>query len=206
MTVIKGCDISDAQGKVNFSWLAQNDYKFVISECGIGNDGFSHYYQSNIAATKANGMKAACYHFLYPLPDNIAHPNRNPVDQANLHFAASNGELALADIEYPAPQDWNKWGCSASQINDWLCAYLERYEVLSGQFLPVYTYPWFAKAVSFNSEVGNHPLWIASYSTSPTIPSPWQNYLIWQSGQEKLDTGVLVDVDWMNDLNCLWND
>ena len=199
-----GVDISAAQGNVDFPWLKQKGYSFVISRCYVGNDFKDHFYDSNIAKTKDAGMKAAAYHFPYPLPADAAHPNRSPSAQAEMHFTAANGELAACDAEWPAPEDWQKWGCSANQIRDWFLQYLERYEQLSGQIMPFYTYPYFAKAIGFTSDFAKYPLWIASYAATPAIPSPWPDYYMWQTsggGLLTLPSGIKTDTDVAKDLS-----
>lgn len=201
--LIRGADISSAQGVVDFNWLYQQGFRFVIIKCFTGNDGADPYYQHNLAAATQAGLQVACYQFVYPLPDASGHPNRNPIDQANLHYQHSLNQLTLIDIEFPNSPDWVKWGCSANQINDWLATYLNRYQQLSGKRCPVYTYPSFANSVHFDVSIGTYPLWIASYTAQPVIPSPWQDWLFWQdSGGDKLTlpSGIKCDTDYAKDL------
>lgn len=205
----KGCDISSVQEHVNFAWLKAQGFEFVVSKCYTGNDadGKDPFYTTNIAQTKANGMLAACYQFIYPLPNAPGHPNRDPVSQANMHFNASGGELAAIDLEWPAPEDFSKWGCSPSQLQDWILKYLECYTQLSGQKPIVYTYPYWSKAVGFSSDFAQYPLWIASYEPTPQIPSPWSDWVIWQTsggGLLTLPNGIKTDTDMAKDLSW-WN-
>lgn len=217
--LIKGIDISSCQSTVDFNWVAQQNIKFVISKCFQGNDYRDPDFLTNMAGTKAAGMKAACYHYVYPLPTAEGHINRDPVSQAQLHFANSNSELALCDIEFPAFQDWTKWTCSASQIDEWLQQYLETYKSLSSQTLPVYSYPYYFEAVGFGYWLSEYPLWIASYTYSidngqiidPAIPEPWKSagksWNFWQDsggGLMTLNNGIAVDTDCAKDLS-FWN-
>ena len=204
-----GYDLSSCQGaNVPFETLAQQGTKFIISKCAQGNDGVDPYFTRFIQATKANGMLAACYHFIYPLPTISSQPGRDPVVQAQNHFKASNGELAFIDCEWPAVQDWKKWNCSASQINDWVLTYLDEYTKLAGKKPAVYTFPYWAHNVSFSQDIAKYPLWVASYqSGSPATIPPWTSdqWVIWQNsgGTNHLPNGVPVDTDLAKDLS-LW--
>jgi hypothetical protein len=205
---IKGVDISTVQQTVDFAWLKQHDIKFVVVRCAVGNDGTDAKYASNIAAAKAAGLKVMAYHFLYPLPSDAAHPTRDPKIQAQTHFKAANGELAAIDLEWPSYQDWGKWGCSAAQINQWALDYMAEYERLDGRKPLLYTYPSFAKLVKFSAKMAEYPLWIASYTSSPTIPSPWTDWVMWQNAGGdalKLPNGIPVDTNVCKDLS-LWGD
>jgi len=205
---IKGVDISTVQQAVDFTWLKQHDIKFVVVRCAVGNDGTDARYASNIAAAKAAGLKVMAYHFLYPLPSDAAHPTRDPKVQAQTHFKAANGELAAIDLEWPSYQDWGKWGCSSAQINQWALDYLAEYERLDGRKPLLYTYPSFAKLVKFSAKMAEYPLWIASYTSSPTIPAPWKDWVMWQNAGGSaltLPSGIPVDTNVCKDLS-LWGD
>lgn len=201
---IKGIDISTIQGAVNFAAVAATGVQFIICRCGVGNDGIDGNYAKNIAAAKAAGLKTACYHFIYPLPADPTKPLRDPVAQAQYHFKASLGEIACCDLEWPEPKDWAKWGVTAEFINKWALAYLSEYERLSGRKMVVYTYNDFAKNVKLDLKFAEYPLWIASYTNPPTVPPPWADWVLCQTGIGKLPNGVPVDTDVAKDLS-LWD-
>lgn len=209
----KGIDISVVQKAVDFEWLKGQDISFIIQRCYVGNEYRDINYQTNMQKGKDNGFMMGVYNFVYPLPDAAGHVNRNPIDQANLHFEQVAGltENVAVDVEWPEPpspnkpDNWSKWGCSATQINDWVLKYLERYTQLSGRKPLVYTYPSFAKTVKFSQDITQYPLWIASYiPNAPSIPAPFADWVIWQnSGGSlmKLPNGIAVDTDVARDLS-----
>lgn len=208
MDLIKGVDISVLQGKVDFVALAATGIKFVICRCGVGNESRDVLYEKNIAAAKAAGLKVMAYNFVYPLPTTAAQPLRAAKAQAKLHVDWAEGELAACDLEWPAPQDWAKWGCSASQIVEWVTEYLEEYERLSGIRPLIYIYPNFADNIHLPQSFGEkYKLWIASYTNTPRIPKPWTDWVLWQDsgGTQKLPNGVPVDMNKAKDLS-LWGD
>lgn len=204
--LIKGIDVSAIQGNVDWQSVVNAGYQFTICRAGVGNGGIDACYHKNMAGAKAAGLKTMAYNFIYPLPTIISQPLRDPVKQAQYHFNAVGGDLAAMDFEWPVPQDWNKWGVNATFINDWALTYLQEYERLSGQKMVVYTYPYFAQALKLPADFAQYPLWIASYTTNPTIPHPWTDWVLWQNsgGTQHLPNGVPVDGDYAKDLS-LWN-
>lgn len=211
--LIKGIDVSIIQGIIDFKAVAATGVKFVVCRCGVGNGGIDTRYKQNIANAKAAGLKAMAYHFVYPLPPLPSQPLRDPKAQAQMHVNAAGGELAACDLEWPPPEQWAKWGCTAAQITQWAITYLETYEQLSGIRPIIYTYPYFAKAINLPDWFGQkYKLWIASYQTGhPFIPKPWTDWVMWQysggTGPEAqhLPNGAPVDGDRMKDLADLWS-
>lgn len=204
MTMINGVDISAVQANVNFPWLKQKGYQFVMCRSYVGNDFRDKLCDTNLQKSRDTGLYAGIYNFVYPLPTDPAHPNRDPVSQANLHFNACQGQPTGVDLEWPPPEDWSKYGCSPNQINDWILTYLERYTQLNGVKPILYTYPYFAKSVKLPVEITKYPLWIASYATVPAIPAPYTDYYMWQTGGGNLltlDNGIKCDTDVVKDLS-----
>lgn len=203
---VRGLDISIVQGNVDFQAVAASGIQFIVARCGVGNGGIDVDYKKNIAAAKAAGLYVMAYHFIYPLPPLASQPMRDPVKQAQYHFNACGGELAAIDCEWPAPQDFAKWGCSPAQLNEWMLTYLQTYTQLDNGRKPlVYTYPYWAAAVKFDDQFAQYPLWIASYQATPSIPHPWTDYVMWQTtgGGGHLPNGAPVDTDVTKDLS-LW--
>jgi lysozyme len=205
MNYPKGIDVSTVQGAVDWPAVAAAGYTFAIVKCGQGNSGFDPDYTKNVAGARAAGLKVAAYHFVYPLPPQVGNPSRAPEAQAKLHFDHAGPDIvACIDCEWPAPQDWAKWGCTASQINAWILAYLSAYQALSNATPIVYTYPDWAAHVGFTPEFAAYPLWAASYQlNAPLIPHPWTDWVLWQNsgGGGKLPNGAPVDTDYAKDLS-----
>jgi GH25 family lysozyme M1 (1,4-beta-N-acetylmuramidase) len=206
-----GIDVSNIQpANINWQALATAGISFAAIKCGNGNNGIDNTYATHLAGAKAAGLKVFVYHAMFPLPTTAAEPTRDPIWQANFHYNASQGEIAAIDLEWPTPQDWAQWGCSAKQIVDWTLAYLQEYERLSGRKPLIYSYPNFIQSLANVPEVSqfaNYPLWIASYEPTPFIPHPWTDWVVWQdsSGPYHLpDSGQAVDTDKVRDLS-LWD-
>jgi lysozyme len=206
VNLIKGYDVSQIQGTINFPAIKASGAQFVICRCVVGNNGVDANYTKNIAGAKAAGLYTGAYNFLFPLPTTPAQPLRDPTKQAQYHFTTAQDTLAFADLEWPVVADWGTWGCSANQIVDWTLTYLQAYQTLSGMSPIIYTYPDFMQTIGNSASFAQYRLWIASYEATPTIPSPWNDWVMWQSsgGNETLpNSAVKVDVDYVKDLT-LW--
>lgn len=214
--MIRGFDASGIQGVLDAKALAAAGYRFGILKCQEGNKGKDGLFENNRAALMAEGIAVGAYNFVYPLP------HLDPVAQAQLFHAASDcgsntGELPVfVDFEWPSPQEWPKWGCSAAQIGQWFKLCMEEMRSLYGNRPIVYTYPWFIKALLQGGAdldfLVNYHLWMADYShagkeiadgMSPVIPEPWQprGWLFWQHDGDKglkLPNGVDADFDVFN--------
>jgi lysozyme len=202
--LIKGLDVSIVQNAMDFTAVKNTGIQFVILRCYVGNNGLDADYNKYVQEATDAGLYVGSYNFPFPLPGT---GTRTPQWQAETHFAATKTSVVACDAEWPTSDQWAKWGCSASQINDWFLAYLERYAQLAGKNPLVYTYPNFAETVNFSPEWGNYDLWIASYQATPYIPKPWINkgWRLWQTtgGGGKLPNGAPVDTDVARDLS-LW--
>lgn len=209
---VKGVDISSVQANVDFNWLVGQGIQFVIVKCFTGNDGKDPFYEKNIAGAKAAGLKVGIYHFIYPLPTDPAHPGRDALTQARMHYeAAGDQPIVCCDLEWPEPQDWSKWKCSAAQINQWTLDYLAEYERLSGVRPIIYTYYFYGKTLNLPPQFADYKLWIANFSFPPAIPHPWTDWVMQQTGggntgvAMRLSNGIPVDTDLAKDLS-LWGE
>lgn len=209
--MIRGLDVSMIQGKVPWRHLKSLGYEFGIAKCQEGNKAKDPAFESNYNAMLDAGIVPGAYHFPYPLP------HLDPVKQAELFFKASEcgsyiGQLPpMLDFEWPAPEEWTKWKCTAPQMADWTRRCLERMTELWGCKPMVYIYPYFAsmllKGGADLAYLSSYPLCMADYSRAgseipesakPKIPFPWTDWTFWQhdgNGGLKLPNGV--DSDFM---------
>jgi lysozyme len=196
----KGLDLSIIQSAANFPAIKQSGIDFVICRGYVGNNALDADYNNFVNYAGAAGLAVGTYHFVFPLPGN---GTRTPDWQAHTHFNSCKTPLACIDVEWPTSDQWQKWGCSAKQINDWCLSYLEIYSGLAGRKPLVYTYPNFAQTVGFTDDWAQYGLWIASYQPTPFIPKPWTDWVIWQTtgGGGHLPNGAPVDTDVCNDLS-----
>jgi lysozyme len=215
--MIRGIDVSAVQGVIPWLTVKNAGIGFAFVKGYEGNKALDPNFFKNTVGAMGVGLVTGVYHFPYPLPPNPQQPLHDPIAQAELHFSRTggfgshSGEILAADLEWPAPQDWAKWGCTAPQLRVWYAAYLSRLEALAGHTPPVYIYPDFAAHVDFTQDVGfaRYPLWMASYKDqtrwpvegeAPNIPPPWTDWTFWQAsgGTMKVWGSVPVDTDVYN--------
>jgi GH25 family lysozyme M1 (1,4-beta-N-acetylmuramidase) len=180
--MIKGIDVSDAQGIIpQVQWQAVAlDKKFVYNEARIGNDGNSKYFDQNVAGQKTAGLISGAYLYAECLPDNPAHPGRDPESQAQAFFEASNGlggnpgELPpCIDLEDPDPAHWQFLGITPMFLEDWTGRCIDKVKALFGRAPMVYIYPWWAEEAKLTA-AGRCPLWLAVYGGSS-----WRTVMPW---------------------------
>lgn len=210
--LIRGLDVSAYQPSINWKAVAASGYRFVYLRCGIGNGAPDATFANRKSEAMSAGLVVGAYHFAYPLPEDAAHPGRNPVEQARAHHAACNGlgsqagELLPAlDLEWPPPDQWAHWGVTAASIVAWAVAYLAEAEALYGLRPLLYIYPDFVAHLVAGANLdplAKYPLWFASYRGAPPndntpMPAclPWGTAAVWQHTNKLVVAGIDVDGD-----------
>jgi lysozyme len=239
--MLRGLDVSSVQGKVDWPSVAGLGCRFVFAKCSEGNKGHDPIFNTpsflvdrrraagvsgrdprfneNVDGARTAGLFAGAYHFAYPLPHQDGNPLRDPDKQAKFAFdcAAGLGSLSgelppMLDLEWPPPEQWGKWGCSAEQIRAWAHDYLDSAKGYWGCAPVLYTYPYFWTALQAREDTyfQDFPLCMASYPHPPKWPNegesppalvlPWKTWAFWQftGGQMKLPNGVDSDFDVFN--------
>lgn len=68
MTKIKGIDVSEHQGVIDFNRVKKDGVEFAILRSGYGNNTVDKYFNSNVQKAKSAGVKIhGVYHFSYAL-------------------------------------------------------------------------------------------------------------------------------------------
>jgi hypothetical protein len=121
------------------------------------------------------------------------------------------GELPpLFDIEWPAPDQWSKWGITAGNLSRWSQTYCEEATRLWKRKPVIYTYPWFWQALAAATDVTwarDYMLnvahykhlhdWLPTPGSQPIALKPWSTWTFWQfSADHGLHLpGIGPDVD-----------
>jgi lysozyme len=213
---IPGIDVSSEQGVIDWQLVAGAGIKFALIKCGNGNDGIDEQFAANVAGAKAYGITVGCYQFLFPigLASTVADPNRQPEEQAKLHFGWSSGLGCAAgdiqpfvDAEWPATAaDIAAYGCSPAQIRDWLSRYKQAYESESGCLIGLYTdqYWWDQNGCGALTDYAAAPFWSADPQAVTALPvapmqprvyAPFQSWSIWQYSWQLVIPGIADEVD-----------
>ncbi len=184
--MIPGIDVYSGYGLIDWNLVRSAGYRFAWIKCVEGNEGRDGAYQRNVQRARDAGLAVGAYHFAFPLPNHPAHPNRGPLEQAKLFYdgcsglGSEAGELSPAlDLEWPAPQDWHLWGCTAQQISEWGRECCEAMALLWGRLPVIYTYPSWWRELSRAADTtwaARYPLWFADYQWTKegTPPDGWE--------------------------------
>jgi GH25 family lysozyme M1 (1,4-beta-N-acetylmuramidase) len=202
-------------------------HAFAIFKCGNGNDGIDPTYLGNIVAARNAGLTVGTYHFVYILPDKVGHPGRSPEEQAAAHYNAAatmTGDMITwADIEWPPPNEWDKWELPRDDRSNWIAdfilRYTDSYAELSGRPIGIYSYPdWVQNAglatCDRADDLGQLSLWRAGPyvarepNSMPGGLGPWARCDLyqWTGGKARMANGAPSDgnicskftLDWLS--------
>lgn len=213
-TPVPGIDVSVVQGAIAWGKIPATTARFAYIKCGNGNDGYDVNYRYNVVSARAAGLTVGAYHFFYPLHVIPGKESRDAKRQAVAHFKASafgndSGGLGVScgdlppacDVEWPPPEEWKKWGLNPEFIRDSAYAYMCEVEALYRRTPMLYTYPYFARAVTFDERFKRFPLWLANYTRHKVIIPPWDTVVMQQTtgGGGRLPNGAPVDTNTVAD-------
>lgn len=203
MTAPSGCarmvDVSAAQSSVDWDKVAASGVTLASVEVGIGNDQPNSLRVVQSHGARASGLVVRAYHFAYPLPPDGVHAGRDPVQQAQIHWSATEAlQLAESTLDLEWPTDFTKWSDSASYVRGWALAYLAEYERLSGVVPWLYASPGYLEQIGAAEEpaLARSPLWVAQWDVeSPMTPAPWDSWAAWQMTATGHVDGIIGPVD-----------
>jgi GH25 family lysozyme M1 (1,4-beta-N-acetylmuramidase) len=194
---VQGIDVSHWQGSINWTSVkgAGIDFAYVKATEGTTykDTGFNANYTNSYNA----GLIRGAYHFARP---NLS----NGATQAG-YFASNGGGWSkdgktlpgVLDIEHN-PYGAMCYGLSTTSMRTWINDFYNTYKARTTRDVVIYT-----TASWWNTCTGNwtgmstkSPLWIAHWGvTSPTIPSGFPTWTIWQYTATGRVSGVAGDVD-----------
>jgi len=183
---LDGIDVSYWQGEINWSQVANDGVDFAFVRLGDGLF-FDPEFHDNWQSAKAEGIVVGAYQYFRPGTD--------PEDQANLLLqemgALQAGDLPpVLDVEdddgYPANH-------VVQAIHDWMAVV----EPAIGREPIIYTSKYMWQSVAGDSyDFTDYPLWAANwYVNCPDIPTPWNDWVFWQTSATGSVSGISGDVD-----------
>ena len=199
---VKGIDVSYHQEKVDWERVAAASVQFCYVRATLGKTLKDVRFREHFDGAKAAGLLTGAYHYFRP--DRDAHAQA----ESFIHVVSSlsPGDLPPAlDIEVSGARD-------AKTILDAIQAWVEAVENVLGRQPILYTYPSFwNQTLRGSSRLSGYMLWIANYTSraSPTLPSGFDDYVVWQFSEQGKVDGITGNVDLdrfngsLNDLNAL---
>ncbi len=164
--MIKGIDVSNWQGQIDFSKVKASGYEIAYIKATEGEHTLDKNFNTNYANAKASGINIGFYHFL--------HGNENGKTQAewmysNIKDKEYQCKIAI-DVEVTD-------GANADELSQIVIDFAETIKSLTGKDIVVYTYTSFLGS-NLNSSIDKYPLWIAEYGVNK--PNISRNYIGWQ--------------------------
>jgi GH25 family lysozyme M1 (1,4-beta-N-acetylmuramidase) len=173
---VKGVDVSNWNGAINWTKVAGAGYRFAFAKATEGTAYTDKTYTANRNGSEAAGLVFGAYHFARPGGKGIAGATASAIKQAN-HFLAVAGPQPG---ELPPVLDLEMTGNLGKQrLLAWTLAWLAQIEARTGVEPFLYTSPLFWKGHlgdSTAAAAAGTGLWIAHW-TSKTAPQvPAQNW------------------------------
>ena len=206
-SVVEGVDVSDSQGSITWSSVKSSGRAFAFAKATQGTYTTDVTFAANWANTQTAGLLRGPYHFFDATIDGIA--------QANYFLSAINGagglqpgdlppmlvltcptssNQAMTDpsCEYNGDSGWVDTSTLSQRVFDWL----NTVEAATGRKPLIYSYPsWFVDVGFTDANLANYPLFIATYGSCASVPSPWINATFWQYSAAGSVSGISGDVN-----------
>ena len=186
---LKGIDVSNYQGTINWASVKKAGYTFAFAKATEGTTFTDRYFAANWQGMKKAGIIPGAYHFGHPGTDAVAQA-KYFVNTVKAAYGGLSGGLQLAlDLETTDGQ-------TPAQVKAWVATFCNEIKTLTGKPGIIYTGFYFWRDDAGNS-TSNYdcPLWIASYTSSPTIPVAWTYYTFWQYSDSGSVSGISGNVD-----------
>ncbi|WP_050765258.1 glycoside hydrolase family 25 protein [Kordia algicida OT-1] len=188
----KGIDISYNQGNLIDSINTENtDLSFVICKATGGITIQDPDFPHNWEKIPQQGFIRGTYHFYYT--------NDAPQSQADNFFNVVGNDFPSDAL--PPVVDFENASIKTSdhaQIIDDLLDFLELLEQKYQRTPIIYTNQSTGDSYLNDSRFAKYPLWVASYASSPKLPSTWSNWSLWQYSESGDINGTAVDEDYFN--------
>jgi lysozyme len=214
MAVVEGLDVYNGTGTIDWTMVAASGRQFAFIKATQGDYNKQTSFATNWAAAKNAGLLRSAYHFFDPTIDGVTQAN------AFLTEVTAGGDMTSADLppmldiecpvaasqststsqgpncEYTGNSGWVDTTTMQQRIFDWLSTV----ETATGRKPVIYSYPaWFTDVQFSDARLTAYPLFIATYSTCASVPSPWTSAVFWQYSATATVPGISgsgnVDVD-----------
>ncbi len=202
---VQGVDVASFQhpGGQPIDWgqVAAGGYRFAFIKATEGTYYVNPYYATDLAAARAAGLFVAGYHFAIP---NISSGTLQADFALNAENYPANGQTLpfILDAEYDPYTQYDHtnqcYGLTQAQMVSWISAFTAEIRRRTGQPTIIYTpAKWWDTCTGGSSAFGSDPLWVASPTTTPTLPSGWPKWTFWQY----TSTGTVAGIPGNTDLS-----
>ena len=186
--IYEGIDVSNWQGNINFTEVANSGIQVVYIKATQGTTYVSPTFEQSYQNAKANGLKIGFYHYVTARSE----------EEARLEAQFFASKIAGKEIDCRLAMDFEEFGnLNNDEINAIGLAFIKRLEELTQRPVVVYSNAYTARTV-WNVEIASYPLWVAEYGvSSPQDNGKWSTYIGWQY----TDTGEVSGINGYVDRN-----
>jgi lysozyme len=206
---IEGVDVFAGQGTIDWTKVKSAGRAFAFIKATQGNYNKQSTFPAHWTGAQAAGVIRSPYHFFDPTIDGVAQATWF-LDEVNAAGGLVAGDLppmldiecptsssqsqAQANCEYSGNSGWAPTATIVSRVFDWLAAVKQA----TGRTPIIYSYPsWFGDVGLTDTRLAAFPLFIATYASCASVPSPWTQTVFWQYSASGSVSGIsgAVDVD-----------
>ena len=182
--VLEGVDVSQYQGRIDWTAAQGAGLAFAIARVSDGLDYPDTTFDNNWSGIKAAGLVRGVYQYFEPGQDAVA--------QANL-LLQRIGTLGPGDLP-PVIDVETRGGQSAAAVIAAVQQWVSTVQSATGVQPLVYTSPSFWSGLGDPSVAAD--LWIANWGAScPSVPGAWSNWIFWQHSDHGSIAGISGGVD-----------
>jgi len=191
-------DVSVWQGLIDWKLVHDAGINHAYIKCGGSDTGINYQdrnFVRNWQQSKSNGVSRGMYYFA------SANMSIEKQSDAMAEFFKTYG-----DSEYKFAIDLEDKSFGVGCEN-YIIGLINAFEAKTQSEVVIYTANWWfadkLKNIVNKDFFAKRPLWFASYTANPIIPSAWTDYAIWQyssSGRINGITENVVDLNWIKSM------
>ncbi|CCK31801.1 Lysozyme M1 [Streptomyces davaonensis JCM 4913] len=195
---VQGIDVSHWQGAINWTSVRNAGIQFAWIKATEGTSYKDDRFNTNYTNAYYAGVIRGAYHFARP---NLS----SGAVQAN-YFASNGGAWSRDNLTLPGvldiehnPYGASCYGLSTTQMRSWINDFYNTYKSRTTRDVVIYTTAswWNTCTGNWTGMYSKSPLWVAHWTTasSPTIPSGFPYWTVWQYTSTGSVSGVSGNVD-----------
>lgn len=189
--MIRGIDISNWQGEINFSRLAQTDVRLLYIKATEGTEYLDSRLDDYYDGARREGLKTAFYHYLLARTDDDARA------EARYFVGALFGRRS--DALFAVEPGNRRFFTNKESFSRVVGVFLEEAERLLEIGGMIYTDSYSARADY--TGLTRFPLWVAQYGVAAPNTGEWATWTGWQYTDKGRRLGIdgYVDEDYFRD-------
>lgn len=195
---VQGIDVSHWQGSINWTSVRNSGIQFAWMKATEGTGYKDPSFNTNYPAAHGAGVIRGAYHFALPNASSGA-------VQAG-YFATNGGAWSRDNLTLPGVLDIEHnpygamcYGLSTTQMRNWINDFYTTYKARTSRDVVIYTTAswWNTCTGNWTGMSAKSPLWVAHWTSasSPTIPSGFPTWTVWQYTSTGSVGGVAGNVD-----------